>query len=110
MVKSKIIKDLVNDSADTTTTLKRAKVLISDIGNIDISRWLDYEISGYPDDADIPSYRKVHGILIGSYVKGSMASCMRWNNVSIPLGEMPDDTKELLLSVEFHEGIEALKS
>lgn len=109
MAKSKIIKDLANDSAGITTALKRAKVLVSDLGNIDILRWLDYEISGYPDDADIPSYRKVRGILIGSYFKGSMASHMKWNNVSIPLGEMPDDTKELLLSVEFHEGIEALK-
>ena len=109
MAKSKIIKDLANGSVDTITALKRAKVLVSDLENIDILRWLDYEISGYPDDAVIPSYRKVHGILIGSYFKGSIASHMKWNNVSIPLGKMPDDIKELLLSVEFHEGIEALK-
>lgn len=109
MAKSKIIKDLANSSVDTITALKRTKVLVSALNNAEISKWLDYEISGYPTDATLPSYRKVHGSLMGSYFKGSMANHMTWNNVSIPLGKMPDDIKELLLSVEFHEGVEALR-
>ncbi|WP_338546360.1 hypothetical protein V1225_10435 [Emergencia sp. JLR.KK010] len=109
MAKSKIIKDLANGSVDTITALKRTKVLVSDLENTEILRWLDHEISGYPEDATVPSYRKVHGSLKGSYFKGSMANHMNWNNVSIPLGKMPDDIKELLLSVEFHESVEALK-
>lgn len=109
MAKSKIIKELANGEVDTITALKRAKVLVSDLNNAKISKWLDYEISGYPEDANIPSYRKVQGSLIGSYFKGSMASHMTWTNVSLPLGKMPDETKELVLSVEFKEGVEALK-
>ena len=109
MAKSKIIKDLANGKVDTITALKRAKVLVSDLENSEILEWLDNEISGYPTDATLPSYRKVHGRLMGSYFKGSMANHMTWNNVSIPLGKMPDDTKELLLSVEFHESVEALR-
>ena len=109
MAKSKIIKDIANSSVDTITALKRAKVLVSDLNNAKISKWLDYEISGYPEDATIPSYRKVKGSLIGSYFKGSMASHMKWTNVSLPLGKMPDEAKEVLLSVEFQEGVESLK-
>jgi hypothetical protein rflaF_00555 len=109
MAKSKIIKDLANSSVDTITALKRTKVLVSAFNNAEISKWLDYEISGYPTDATLPSYRKVHGSLRGSYFKGSMANHMTWNNVSIPLGKMPDDIKELLLSVKFHESVEALR-
>lgn len=109
MAKSKIIKDLANGSVDTITALKRAKVLMSDLENTKIMRWLDYEISGYPIGADLPKYRKVHGILRGSYLKGSMTRHMKWDNVSIPLGKMPDDIKELLLCVDFHESVEALK-
>ena len=74
MAKSKIIRDLANGEVDTITALKRAKVLVSDLNNDEISEWLDYEISGYPTEAIIPSYRKVHGSLMGSYFKGSMAS------------------------------------
>ena len=109
MAKSKIIKDLANGEVDTITALKRAKVLVSALNNAEISKWLDYEISGYPKEATIPSYRKVRGILMGSYFKGSMASHMTWTNVSLPLGKMPDKTKEVLLSVVFQEGIESLK-
>lgn len=109
MAKSKIIKDLANGEVDTITALKRAKVLVSDLANDGILRWLDYEISGYPEGVAIPSYRKTHGILMGSYFRGSMATHMTWNHVSIPLGKMPDDIKELLLSVEFHESVEALR-
>ena len=99
MAKSKIIRDLANGEVVTITALKRAKVLVSDLNNDEISEWLDYEISGYPTEAIIPSYRKVHGSLMGSYFKGSMASQMTWQNVSIPLGKMPSATQEMLLSV-----------
>lgn len=110
MAKSKIIKDLANGEVDTITALKRAKVLVSALNNTEISKWLDYEISGYPKDADVPSYRKTHGSLMGSYFKGSMASLMTWTNISLPLGKMPDETKEILLSVVFQEGVESLKT
>lgn len=109
MAKSKIIKDIANGTVDTITALKRTKVLVSDLNNPAIMEWLDHEISGYPIETTVPSYRKVNGNLVGSYFKGSMANHMKWNNVSIPLGEMPDETKELLLSVEFFEGVEALR-
>lgn len=109
MAKSKIIKDLANSSVDTITALKRTKVLVSALNNAEISKWLDYEISGYPEDAAVPSYRKTHGSLMGSYFKGSMASHMTWTNISLPLGKMPDETKEILLSVVFQEGVESLK-
>lgn len=109
MAKSKIIKDLANGEVDIITALKRTKVLVSTLNNTEISKWLDYEISGYPEDAVVPIYRKTHGGLIGSYFKGSMASHMIWTNVSLPLGKMPDETKEILLSVVFQEGVESLK-
>lgn len=63
MAKSKIIRDLANGEVDTITALKRAKVLASDLNNDKISEWLDYEISGYPTEAIIPSYRRVQGNL-----------------------------------------------
>lgn len=110
MAKSKIIKELANGEVDTITALKRAKVLVSDLNNTEVLKWLDYEISGYPEDTAVPSYRKTHGSLMGSYFKGSMASHMTWTNVSLPLGKMPDETKEILLSVVFQEGVESLKN
>lgn len=109
MARSKIIQDLANSSVDTMTALKRAKVLLSELGNIELLNWITWEITGYPVDVTLPDYRIRKGNLIGSYIKGSMASHMTWTNVSLPLGTMPDDLKDLLLSVQFREGVEALK-
>ena len=109
MAKSKIIKDLANNEVDIITALKRAKVLVSPLNNAEISKWLNNEISGYPKDATIPSYRKTQGSLMGSYFKGSLANHIKYTNVSLPLGKMPNETKEKFLSVVFHEGVESLK-
>lgn len=109
MAKSKIIRDLANGEVDTIVTLKRAKVLVSDLNNDEISKWLDYEIAGYPAEAEIPSYRKTQGSLKGSYFKGSMVNHMIWTDVSIPLGKMPIKKQKELLCVEFRESVDALK-
>lgn len=109
MARSAIIKDLANSTVDTMTALKRAKVLFAELGNDDLLEWVSYEIAGYPADANLPDYRKVRGRLVGSYIKGSMASHMKWTNVSLPLGTMPDEIQEALLSVYFREGVGALR-
>ena len=109
MAKSKIILDLANSSVDTMTALKRAKVLLLELGNEKLLEWVNCEIAGYPSDAELPEYRVVQGNLMGSYFKGSMANHMKWNNVSLPLGKMPDEIRDRILNVSFHEGVDALK-
>lgn len=109
MAKSKIIKDLANGEVDTSIALKRAKVLFSELDNEKLLEWVNCEISGYSSESQLPDYRIIEGNLMGSYFKGSMASHMKWNNVSIPLGTMPEDIKRDLLSVCLCDGIDALK-
>ena len=110
MAKSKIIKDLANGEVDTMTALKRAKVLISELQDNELLNWINQEISGYLIEATLPDYRIDEGNLLGSYLKGSMAAHMKYSNVSLPLGKMPDDLRSKLLTLQFREGIEALKS
>ena len=109
MAKSQIIKDIANSSIDTVTALKRAKVLFSELGNKELLNWANNEIMGYSEDSSLPDYRKMKGNLIGSYFKGSMLTHMKWNSVSLPLGNMPDDLKESLLSVYIFNGIDGIK-
>lgn len=109
MAKSKIIKDLANNSVSIITALKRTKVLLSEFGNDELISWINNEISGYPDGVELPDYRCVKGNIVGSYFKGSLASHVTWTNVPIPLGKMPHEQKEKLLNISFREGIESLK-
>lgn len=105
MAKSKIIKELANSSVDMITAFKRAKVLLSQFQSDSIATWINHEISGYPPDADLPSYRKRKGRLVGSYIK----NLHKFQNASIPVGDMPDHVLEELLKLEFRESIATLK-
>lgn len=109
MAKSMIIKDIANGTIDTTTALKRAKILFAALNNTELLNWVNYEISGYPFKAKLPDYRIERGALKGSYFKGSIASHMKWNDVSIPLGKMPPDVIDDFLRVPFYDGVSALK-
>ena len=55
--KSKIIKELANGSIDTQTALKRTKVLLQELDNDDVLRWINCEIEGYSSGSDVPEYR-----------------------------------------------------
>lgn len=109
MAKSEIIKELANGTIDTQTALKRAKVLLQELDNDDVLRWINYEIEGYATDLDVPEYRKIGGQLYGSYFKGSMMSHMKYTHVPLPLGKMPTESKQALLVTDITQGIETLK-
>lgn len=109
MAKSMIIKDIANGTIDTTTALKRAKILFAALDDAELLNWVNYEISGYPSDANLPDYRIERGALKGTYFKGSIASHIKWNDVSVPLGKMPADVIDEFLSIPFYDGVSALK-
>lgn len=109
MAKSKIIKDLANGEVNLYTALKRTKVLLQDLNNDEILKWVNYEIEGYPDDANLPDYRIVPGQLYGSYIKGSMTRYMTYKNVPLPLGKMKEEDKRLFSTVSISSGVETIK-
>ena len=109
MAKSQIIKDLANGMIDTTTALKRAKVLLSELKNNKLIDWVNCELSGYSTNDELPPYRVIHGNLVGSYFKGSMVRHMKFVNVPLPLGNMPYNMQDEMLCVRLFEGIDALK-
>lgn len=109
MAKSQIIKDLANSMINTQTALKRTKVLLQGLNNDDLLQWINYEIGGYPDDVEVPEYRVVGGQLYGSFFKGSIASNIKYNHVPLPLGNLPDEIKEDILTIKIRQSVEALK-
>ncbi len=110
MAKSQIIKELANGTVDTQTALKRTKVLLQELDDEKLLEWINYEIEGYPSTDDLPEYRKIGGQLYGTYFKGSMVNHMTYNHVPLPLGNMPSDDIEEMLTTNIMQGVEALKS
>lgn len=58
MVKSQLIKDLVQDNISLENALFRLKVITNSMGNVDLQTWINNEINGYKNDDKIPSYRQ----------------------------------------------------
>lgn len=108
MSRSSIIKEIANGKVDLMTSLKRAKVLFSALKNEKLKEWINYEISGYPENCTLPNYRIIKGEIIGSYFKGSMAAHIKYNNVSIPMGSMPPELVDKILSIYLFEGVKSL--
>ena len=63
MPKSKIIKDIVNGTAEIETSLNRLYLLATDIKDETIMEWAEKELQGYSQDEDIPDYRKIRSLV-----------------------------------------------
>lgn len=50
-----------NRSSDIIEVLLTAKMIAVKLGLTDLRDWIEYEIDGYPNDVDIPDYRKGQG-------------------------------------------------
>lgn len=109
MAKSQIIKDLANGNVDIQTALKRTKVLLQELDDEMLLKWINSEIEGYSDLDILPEYRIITGELYGQYLKGSMARHMKYNNVVIPLGNFTEEQKREILTAEITQGISTLK-
>lgn len=56
---NEIRSDLVNESASLSNTLRKAKILASEIGLPEFREWVEFELNGYTDWESVPEYRRV---------------------------------------------------
>lgn len=60
-----IVLELQHDALDRRTPvedlLRKALVVARKLGITDLQTWLEHELEGYPEGAEIPDYRVVHG-------------------------------------------------
>ena len=59
MLLDEIIDGLTDDSSDLVDALLKTKRLLHEIGRKELSEWINYELSGYPEGIDVPTYRTV---------------------------------------------------
>ncbi|WP_300222215.1 hypothetical protein [uncultured Helicobacter sp.] len=81
MPKSKIIKELVNDEISLEKALHRVIVLAKDLKDFKLEQWAKNEIRGYSNPEEIPEYRRVNFIFIGSYIGGGL----KYNDAPLPM-------------------------
>ncbi len=105
-----IRNDLLSETAPLTTTMRKAKVLASQIALSEFREWVDFELGGYPTDHDVPEYRSYRPINLGM-LSGPFQSAA--TNVPLPTFGLPDGVKDFAEHLHFRESIgelEAMKS
>ncbi len=106
MAKSKMLKEFAQNKIELESLLKQLKLLLVDLGKEELVDWVNYEIEGYPANANLPEYREYPGILKGTFLNYH-TQC---SNVPIPLKpNSPEVVKECTSKVSFREGVTALK-
>jgi hypothetical protein len=49
-----------------SSALLKTKVLLHKLGAPELTDWVNMELHGYVDGAEVPDYRMVHGVLKGN--------------------------------------------
>ena len=99
--------DLVNESASLSNTLRKAKILASQINLPEFKEWLDFELSGYTDTSRVPNYRSLPATNRGTF-SGSFGSWVK--NMPIPVSHLPEPVREHVENLIIHEGVGTLEA
>ena len=59
--------DLVDHNKSIASTLLRLRLLAAKLGSDELTEWIKYEAEGYPQEADIPTYRVVSISFSGTF-------------------------------------------
>ncbi len=97
----------ISSDVELTTLLRKCKVLAARLGNKEFKVWVDNELSGYKDTADLPDYRILEVNSKGHFA-GPFSSAL--NNADIPLSCIPEKYRENLSQSNMHEPIASLES
>jgi hypothetical protein len=86
MSRSQLLIDLVGGKKDLESILLRLKVILSDLENDSLMKWIDGELKGYALD-DVPDYRILKGVPKGNYIVNGI---VQHTNANVPLLSLID--------------------
>lgn len=58
MARSQIIKDLINGDEAITSSLQKLFVIVNELENKELNKWVKNELNGYKINDEVPDYRK----------------------------------------------------
>ena len=89
-------------SSDLTTVLRKCLRLAYKLAHDPFRQWVEHELNGYPEDADLPDYRKVATQSYGHFY-GTFQSIHK--NRPIPSYALPEDYREMATTLDLRQGI-----
>ena len=106
MPKSKIIKDVVNDTVPLDISLTRLMILAKDVHNSKLASWAEKELTGYAEDDEIPAYRKVR---CPKFRYSGINGNFQVTHSPLPLSFIGEDFLERIVEVNIYNDIKSIK-
>lgn len=100
-----LLDNLVSEQ-DLSVSLRKAKVLAYKLGNHEFKKWVDNELNGYSDEAQLPSYRKKKTVAMGDFISPRY----KITGHLIPITHVPEKYRSYFTDVDIIEGIKELES
>lgn len=93
MARSKIIKDLMQSNKSISIALQELFVIVNELGNQELNRWIKNELNGYTKKDELPSYRKnLPSTIIYTGVNGNF----QVTNQPLPIQSFGDHAKDII--------------
>lgn len=101
-----IQSDLVGDSASLSATLRKSKVLASQLESDELSQWVAKELDGYESRDDLPDYRVLATSVAGTWTNGYY----QVTNRALHLSSINDENlQNLLTEFPVYQGIRSVE-
>ncbi|WP_117170582.1 hypothetical protein [Paraliobacillus sediminis] len=107
MARSKLLGDVLDPSVNIENILFRLKVILSDLNNSYIDRWIRGELEGYKEVDELPEYRKTEGVVMGTFF---VNNSVKYTNSNVPLEILIDSQKiKGIKTLHFHDSINSIQ-
>ncbi len=102
---NELITELVEERKDFLSSLRKAKLIASELSIAEMKEWLKGELEGYRSGGVLPEYRKLHVQSLGTF-SGPFGSGVK--NVVLPTLNLPDFLRDFAENYPVHESISEL--
>lgn len=100
-------EDILNQSNDLSSILRKAKVLAYKLKNEEMKAWVNNELNGYSDRKELPDYRRFSAVNRGNFYD---SFGRQLKNAPITLMNIPEKVRQRLDKFDLYHGVKSLES
>lgn len=105
MTLNDIISDIISSEHDIASILRQTKVIAFKLNNIDLQKWVDYELNWYPEEINLPDYR-----IIRHWIQWTVGNgYYQYSNSILSVSHLKKPLQEFLTIAQFREWISEIK-
>jgi hypothetical protein len=101
MLIDEIIHLLSNEHGSLTEALLKTKLLLHQVQRKDLISWVNHELTGYPEDAELPDYRNLESRVMGNLISSGWMA----NEQALPIMHLEENYRAKLEIAKLRESL-----